>query len=271
MSALWGKAEVLQAASTFIARCNLANVRINDIDQYAADIDQELSRIMLSGGDWLGINYDLVSSHFATMRFLRAFGADTAKYPNLWLAAVTIPEGVAKDLVAWIDEVLPNDPVPIFDDAPSVIITVDASAWGWGAIAMFSDTGAVQEIGKEWSPQDRAAYDVQKSVYAEPLAAYKALCHFVNPNAARKARMVIRVLTDNVAAVSCINAGYSPSFNVNRVAGLIKSTFAGSELRAEHIAGRSNEADPLSRGAGLQIDGKHESVSHGVEARDPAA
>jgi hypothetical protein len=293
--------QVIEAARAFIKRCNTANIKINDLRQRDEDLDEQLSTLAVSNGDWLGIHYDLktkrvriaqksvdklkrvkellkpimsahqvasvlgviffcssvlrgnVAKHFTTMRFLRLFAKDTSTDAGLWVASLTVPEGVLKDMQEWIDELTPNEEIPIFRGRIATTIVVDASVWGWGAVAYSEETGAVHEFSKPWSEDDRRAFAVDKSVYAEPLAAYRALCHFVNPNQAREQHAAVKVLSDNVTAVSCINAGYSPSFNVNRIANSIRTNFRGVEVVAEHIAGSTNEADGLSRGKGVSM------------------
>ena len=286
--------DIVAAALTFVARCNEANIRINDIDQRAPNIEAQLRAIVKQRDTWLGIEYDLqrkevcvgtksieklkaariratmaaydvaslfgllifcsgvlntnIADRFRAMRFLRVFSLDVFEDPSRWRQNVAIPEWVLADIRAWIADVKRNRPVSIAPDDAHMTIVVDSSVWGWGAIALDSATGAVQQASQPWTADDRRAYAVAHSVYAEPLGAFKALCRFVRPLSAAREHVVIDVLTDSTTAVSSLNAGYSPSFVVNAIVGRVRRSFPGVTVRATHIPGRENLADALSRG-----------------------
>lgn len=192
-----------------------------------------------------------VGAHFSSMRFLRDFSTDVQADPTKWKSSLTLPRGVAADLSDWISYLIRNEWRPIADDDDvAMTIMVDASAWGWGAIATCADTGAVQQASGAWSVEERRIFKTDDSVHSEPLGAHKALCRFAKfvSNAPARPR-TIRVLSDSTTAVAAINKGYSPSFIVNRVARMIRNDFSFFQIIAQHVAGVDNKADGLSRGS----------------------
>ena len=207
--------------------------------------------LLLFGSSVLRCN---VAAHFPTMKFLRRFSKDLAEAPQRWKQVVTIPPGALDDMLRWASEVLANVPVQIKpNDAPTLIICVDASAWGWGAICFNVAEGSFHSASVAWTAEERISIGTDDSVYAEPEAAYRALCRFVNPVKAQVEGTVISVLTDSVCTVAAINTGYSPSFAVNRIANRIHQAFGHLAILATHIPGVNNPSDGLSRGQVAEV------------------
>ena len=154
----------------------------------------------------------------------------------------TPPPSVLEDLQRWTDEVKRNEerPITLEEEAEYVAVT-DASKQGWGAVVMHIPTGHTSCYSHEWEESfERRGY----STAAEPEAIYRLLCRMLP--ALRKT--TIKVFTDSTTAKAALPKGYSPAFHVNTIAQRIRSAFPHVTLLTEHVPGKQNCSDGLSRG-----------------------
>jgi len=106
--------------------------------------------------------------HWA-MRFLSYISASELS------AQQRMPPGVRSELIAWAKVAAENEPVAVWqEESVDFTIYTDASETGWGAVSV-SRNGSVLQLSEPWSERDVAAYDLQSSVQAEPLAIVRAV------------------------------------------------------------------------------------------------
>ena len=149
-------------------------------------------------------------------------------------AFMIITPAMKQELSWWIKN-LHNQQRNICHGNPDVIITTDASAFGWGAIC-----GNVK-IGGRWDDQE-----IQNHInFLELLAAYYALKSFCKT----KTSIHVQILSDNSCTVAHIRNMGGKTDKLNALA---KETWLWCKdraiwLSAAHIPGILNEADFCSR------------------------
>ncbi len=182
--------------------------------------------------------------HYEAMSYLRAAGRRMFDAPLAdWELPADLLPSQFDDIARWANAVLANAPTPIPRQLPEPALTIftDASAWGWGAVAV-TDAGtssASYPWGASLAPELAA-----RSTTAEPEAVWRALCRFVP----RDAPSLVRVMTDHSPFVGAWARGYSPAARLNGVIARIKRRFPLLRLVVEHVEGRANIADGASRG-----------------------
>jgi hypothetical protein len=114
--------------------------------------------------------------HFAALKFLRTAASSLASNPAAWDAQVgVVPTAVIEDLQGWVDQVLKNSARTIQADLPTEwVVLTDASASGWGALAVHVPSGSVKCLRHEWEKEFERRFH---STAAEPEADYRALLH----------------------------------------------------------------------------------------------
>ena len=150
-------------------------------------------------------------------------------------AKTVLPQECKEDLTWWaynVDQVCN----PISHGSPDIFITTDASTSGWGGVIGELETGG------KWTPEE-AAHHVN---YLELLAVFLTLCTFCKD----KARLHIRVSTDNAITVAYLNGMGGRKKQCNEVARRIwiwcKNRLIW--ITAAHLPGVENtRADKQSR------------------------
>jgi len=162
-----------------------------------------------------------------------------------------IPANTAKQFVSWASAVQHAKPVPITAEAsaPGLVLFVDASATGWGVVAV-RDGGTLCD-GQRWSDS------IGSSVVAEPLATWMAICRTVNANDKH-----ITIFSDHLPLVYAGNKGYAKCFTYNTLLQKITATFPEKIFRFEHIAGVNNPSDEPSRGRKIDEKKLQEALRH---------
>ena len=150
-----------------------------------------------------------------------------------------IPEQPLDQLLCWSACAALNLPVyvhRIISDQIDLRIYVDASGLGWGALAVGMNA-SVRSCAFPWP------YFIQSSVEAEPLAATLAINYFVNT----KVRNVI-LYTDHEGLVFASKKGWGKCASYSMAVSSFRQWERfGVFIRLEHIPGKFNPADALSR------------------------
>ncbi len=191
--------------------------------------------------------------NFALLRFLSRTSADLAERHDLWTAPAKVWPTALKDMERWMRILLENKPrkVPVSKE-PEWIVATDASRWGWGYVAVNSETHEVRTHGSAWSPymEHRYGERLGSSVLAEPKGLVNAMCHLLAPD--RDSAKKVLVLSDNSATCAAVNRGFSThALHLNACIGQLKNSFPQYEFEVQHIAGQENPADKPSRNSQL--------------------
>ena len=135
-----------------------------------------------------------LAGRFVAMRWMARMAQELQCNPALWSSTnlVHVPATVMKELSSWTELVLANKPVPIptyTESKASLLICVDASAWGWAAVCVDLTTGQTQIHRQRWPPGSA----VSSSVITESTGIFAAVCRFVAPSFGG----TVTVLTDH--------------------------------------------------------------------------
>ena len=203
------------------------------------------------------------AAHFEAIKRLRERARQVNDNEALWGATVHLVEGERESLRRWTVLATENAAVRCPNDlTPTRVLMTDASDWGWGAIMVDLSSGRCQQAQHAWTEQDRAGWRTGVSSHAEPEAIYRALCTLVRPSEVGN----LMVLTDSTTAKWALRKGMSPSFEVNAVVNRVRRTFPNLQLSIEHIAGSTNLADGLSRGASQPLEQVEQQAIRRAEA-----
>lgn len=186
------------------------------------------------------LNLD-ISRYFVALRFYRRTMASVPQWDD---PAPTIDAAAELNLAAWIKEARANKTVPLWTDDnsffPDLTIFSDASAIGWGAVAI-SNSG-IRHFSGRWTEAD-SNMGVAHSTKAEPLAVQRAVFSAVSTNC----RQVL-IMSDHQGLIFAGNAGYGKSEAYNSMCATLKAAFPSTKFRFDFIAGVDNTvADQLSR------------------------
>jgi hypothetical protein len=152
---------------------------------------------------------------------------------------------VVKNLTQWRDDILAAGPRHVTPDhGPDLVLVLDASDWGWGALSI-DDLGRDTFVSAQWTSSDRRTFDTGSSVRAEPEGIYRACCRFVRTGHHR----AVHIATDSSASKGALGKGHSRSYWMNHVCLRLQATFPDVVFTFEHIPGAANPADRISRGA----------------------
>jgi hypothetical protein len=166
---------------------------------------------------------------------------------------------VWENLDFWTGLARKNEPrIVKYESKPEWLVVTDASAWGWGYVALNQVTGEVRGHGQQWSNYMHRVYGEKlgRSTFAEPTAIVNSLCHLLPRNSPTQ----VLVGTDNTVAQAAYTRGFnSHSFDINERLRRLQDTFGPDYLfRFKYIPGAQNDADPWSRGeriAGGEVNG----------------
>ncbi len=153
----------------------------------------------------------------------------------------TVPAAVLIELVDWSRTAATNSPVPVWTPTmePDFTIYTDASAYGYGAISI-SKGGNVLQLAKQWTAEDKEAWNVTSSVTAEPLAIQRAVAALV-PNTAKK----VVIYTDHLPFVYAHERTVGKAYMYSRTIQFMSAYKTEFEVR--FVEGVQNPADVLSR------------------------
>ena len=210
-------------------------------DQQTPLIDLQMSRrelaatvgVLLFASRVLSVH---LSHHYWPLRIWRETMGST--HWDEWASDLPpIPTATAREFITWARRVLEAKPAPLTNppSAPGLALFVDASASGWGMVAVRD--GGTLCAGHRWPDP------IDSSVVAEPLATWAAICRAVKPG-----DKSITIFTDHLPLVYAGNRGYAKCFTYNTLLQRIQSVFPALSFRFEHIAGINNPSDEPSRG-----------------------
>ena len=193
-----------------------------------------------------------VCEFFGLLAFLSKVSRMLTENPDQWDSPATIIESAQEPLRRWTELVIANKPrvVPVAV-APERLVCVDASRWGWGYVALNTDTSEIRAHGAPWTWRMEQLYGEKlgQSTFAEPQGLVNALRHLVTPSQVRS----VRVGTDNAATRWSFERGYSShSLDMNAAISRLNSILPGVQITFTHVAGKINVADALSRGGSYQ-------------------
>ena len=153
----------------------------------------------------------------------------------------SVPVAVVIELLAWSQRAAENQPVQVWTPAlePEYVLYTDASAYGYGAISL-SKGGNMLQLSQQWSEADRATWNVNSSVTAEPLAIQRAIAALI-PNSAKK----VVIYTDHLPFVYAHSRSVGKAFMYSRTIQFMSAYQTQFEVR--FIEGTENPADVLSR------------------------
>ncbi len=193
---------------------------------------------------------------YPLLRFISECGRVMSLDPERWDDTVYIWPSARSSLERWTAIAIANAPRVVKErGSPDWLVCTDASAYGWGYVALNSSTNEIRSFGAPWNHQHVAYYGekLKKSTVAEPLAIYNAMCHLLKKSAGPTR---VRVGTDNTVAAASYTRGFNAhSFDINECLRRLRATF-GPEFSFEfcYIPGEENVADPYSRGKPVSQD-----------------
>ena len=208
--------ELLQKRDTFRARQLLA---VYGLLLYAANT----LRVTIARFHW-------------AMRFLSHVSSTELSFEH------RVPPGVRIELLEWAKIAAANVPVAVWledSSEPDFTIYTDASASGWGAVSI-SKNGSVLQLSEPWSQKDLAAYDLQSSVQAEPLAVVYAVQALVPAHAKE-----VVIYTDHLPFVFAFQSTFGHAWSYSMAVQYLMSRCTRFQVR--FVQGETNPADVLSR------------------------
>jgi hypothetical protein len=153
-------------------------------------------------------------------------------------------EAVRQNFKLWRADVLAAPPRIMREPQhPELVIIVDASDTGWGALS-FDEHGREGFRAAKWDTADRRAFNTKSSVRAEPEGLFRACCMLVRKSVHR----TVYIASDSSAAVGAVNKGSSASYWMNHVCDKLQAAFPDTIFKVVHIRGEDNPADGISRG-----------------------
>jgi len=199
-----------------------------------------------------GINDLPMADFFPTLSFLSKASQLLAENEDLWDAPARIWPSVWPNLERWTQISTANVPrrVHDFSGAPDWYVVTDASAYGWGYIALNERSGEYRAHGEGWNQLTRRLYGeaLRHSTFAEPLAIKMSLNHLLPRCPSAPVR--VKLGTDSVTAMAVFNHGWaSRSYAINEVVRAVQEEFGSMfKFEAHHVPGVANIADGRSRG-----------------------
>lgn len=173
-----------------------------------------------------------------------------AQSPTRWNARAPLLSAEAhSQLLAWIDACIARPCRPLVEPdvpAPEFRVWVDASAFGWGALVERTSDSSVLRLGRPWSAEDRATYNVASSVVAEPLGFRRAVLAVCTENT-----RAIEVHTDHQPLMFAWRAGRGRVAAYNDCVAAVQSALPHLHVDVQYVRGVDNiHADDISRGRG---------------------
>ena len=183
-----------------------------------------------------------VSRYYYAMRAYSRISADLQDKPWLLDTPLQISKSRMAILLAWSELALQNQWRGIeARRPPQHVLVTDASKWGWGGFVLNLATGAVRQVQGKWQDGYQGR---RKSVYAETEGIKEALLATFAANEAAD----ILILTDSDAAKGAFRKGRSMIFELNRAILAVQEHRPLLSIRVEHVEGKANVSDDLSRG-----------------------
>ena len=187
-----------------------------------------------------------IANHHDAMDIWRKLHSEMGKEDNQkWDVLANLSETERKVIEEWRLEIVNMKPAKVEDtmqDFEFALIT-DASAGGWGGILINAHTGEVTVV----AGLPEAGANSKDSNVSEPWGLFRAIMHCTSPNQ----RTRIKIFTDNTPLVAAVNRKFAAASASNKVMQLLLKMRPKLSLHAEHVPGKINPADPLSRQAKL--------------------
>ena len=222
--------------------------------------------------DILGVE---IGDFFSLLRFISRVRARMQEAGDRqWDEPISLAPYALPQLEEWTNICLENKPRKVVrgPSRPQWLIITDASAWGWGYVAVNMETGEVRVHGEPWSAADlRRNRDptgkslFRRSTFAESEGILRSICHILVRPAPDAPCVSVLVGTDSTTAKSGHSRGFSSkSYHVNNIACRLRKLFPRKFFNFSfvHVAGEVNDliADPFSRKGGdvraAEVDGK---------------
>lgn len=198
-----------------------------------------------------------VAEYFTLMRYVSTIGRMMQEDDSLWDKPMnlfmTMSPAAVREFGHWNQLCLANRPRRVTKTVPNDVewvITTDASAYGYGYIAINRLTGAVLSHGEPWSPAIVNKYgdNLRKSNYSEPMGIVSAACRVLTGCCPTS----VLFMTDNTCAKFSFDKGYSISYLINEAIYRLRKAFPPPfRFFFSHVPGKDNIADRLSRGGGM--------------------
>jgi len=187
-----------------------------------------------------------LSAYYPARRAISAVSALLQDRDDLWDAAMPpLCPDVVHCLQRWRDDILAAPPRTVHaEQDPDLVIVVDASDYGLGALAI-DDLNREQHFAQKWSLSDQRAFDTGVSTRSEPEGIFRACCRFVRRSHHRR----VFIWSDSQASVHAYNKGHSLAYWMNHCIDRLRKTFPEVTFVVAHVPGKDNPADAISRGA----------------------
>jgi hypothetical protein len=191
-----------------------------------------------------------MAEFFPLLRLVSTAGRMLTAEPQRWDTKAVIGDTALKVMKRWTDMALDNRPRVVREDSqPEWLVCTDASSWGWGYVALNNRTSEVRKHGAPWSWYVQATYGPKllRSTFTEPMALYNAAHHLLPANQPTH----VRFGTDNTVTQASYARGFNThSYDINDCLLRLRKRFGPAfTFSFVHVAGTSNMADSLSRGA----------------------
>lgn len=210
-----------------------------------------------------------VCNYFNVLRFASRLGMLMHESNHTqWDQPVTLWPSVRKELAAWTEFTLTNEPYAVPKKSPpNLLMAVDSSALGWGYAALDEITGRMWTYGEPWSPAflQRHSAKIGESVFAEPRGIILAKLHALH---LVQGPRVLRVGSDNVASRATLTRRYCyRSYFLNEAARVDRILFPKVQTDYVEVPGVLNVlADDRSRHFSVSLPGE---LSDLFVAKDP--
>ena len=195
--------------------------------------------------------------YFNIFRKIRWLSSALHKDESLWDSELVVGLSIKEkeDLKGWVEVAARNEPVPTlsgkkdpppFDRLDAMIIIVDASEWGRGALLYSRQRVLVTTSCGQW----RAGEDYRSSVKAEPRGVREAVSAFMN----QIGGVDVAILTDHEGLVWARRAMFTHSYWYNGCFLFLEDVERklGGKFYFYFLEGKRNIADSLSRGKGVE-------------------
>jgi hypothetical protein len=190
-----------------------------------------------------------MAEFFPVLRFVSEKGRMLTEHPQWWDQPAVIWESVWPSPQRWTQLVMSNVPRRVsVDEEPTLIVATDASAYGWGYVALNTVSGQVYVHGEPWSYAMRRYHGSRlgETTFSEPQAIRASLCHLLKLGMPHR----VRIATDSTVSVASYNRGFNThSFHINECLKQCNRLFGGMfVMDFVHIEGATNPSDGVSRG-----------------------
>lgn len=203
-----------------------------------------------------------LQSYLWAIKCYRRVLSRMAKVPSSWTAPLSLSNSVIRELHAWRDTVLQNQPVPVRlptaipNDGvtPDIIVAADATPSSYGGVIF--EPGVLPEAFGGFFP-----HELRSINEAETLAAGILLLRFVE----RLQHKRVLLLIDNTSTIGRIlRADRGGHLQPHRIADEIISIAHSNHfsIRVQYIESARNPADAISRQCPLDLELAKQIVEH---------